>query len=209
MTMQIIEPGVPAGATPAVGEWAGWFDPPGAAFRFLTTTRYRIGQHDAIGFVLQDEDGSCSDPRVYLDDEVGMHDGYTPTDARRFAHHLLDLADQIEHWTSPVDGRGMAVEFHELPPAPIPSPGDDPIAIWDTCVTIRKATITAQVKRFTYWDERDRQPMSTVFEVFVDGLPDAAGVADTATEDPAVLRDLAAVASKAAELLEECQRCPT
>lgn len=99
----------------------------------------------------------------------------------------------------------IKVVRHELPPIPVPKPGDYPIFQWDSAAEIRAGEIVSAVRRFAYWDERDNQPLEVGYETFVDGLPDTGGVADVVATHPDVLADLAAVSAKAAEVLREMQ----
>lgn len=92
---RITEPALPEGASEATGEWAGWFDPPGTSFRFIVTPEHTVGDRAVIGYVTQEEDGRCGDPKVYVDSEVGLHDGLSPAEARLTA----------ESWQIGDDGR--------------------------------------------------------------------------------------------------------
>ncbi|CAM2885341.1 hypothetical protein BST27_08220 [Mycobacterium intermedium] len=99
----------------------------------------------------------------------------------------------------------LTVQRFELPPLPTPQPGDDPIFVLDTCAEVRAGEIVSLVRRFAYWDERDRRPLEVGFEAYIDGLPDTAGVADVLATHPGIFDDLAAVSAKTAELLRECR----
>lgn len=97
--LNITEPAVPDGGLAATGEWSGWFDPPGESFRFVVTPEHTVGDRAVIGYVTQEEDGRCGDPKVYVDAEVGLHEGLSPADARQFAYWILDVADSVDRWT--------------------------------------------------------------------------------------------------------------
>lgn len=115
-------------------------------------------------------------------------------------HSLLGaFADESEPATK------LRVEKFDMPPLPTPKPGDDPIFVWDVYAEVRVGEIVAVVKRFVYWDDRDNRPLEVGFEAYVDGLPDACGIANLVAGDPRVFTDLAAVSAKAAELLRECR----
>jgi hypothetical protein len=97
----------------------------------------------------------------------------------------------------------LEMKRFDLPPLPTPHVGDAPVFRWDTVAEIRAAEITAAICRFAYWDERDGKPLEIGYEAHIDGLPETGGVADVVATHPGVLADLAAVSSKAAELLQE------
>jgi hypothetical protein len=98
--LNIAEPALPDGASAATGEWSGWFDPPGSSFRFVVTLEHAVGDRTVIGYVTQEEDGRCGDPKVYVDAEVGLQDGLSPADARLFAYRILAVANSVDRWTN-------------------------------------------------------------------------------------------------------------
>ncbi|BDB45394.1 MULTISPECIES: hypothetical protein [Mycobacterium] len=100
---------------------------------------------------------------------------------------------------------GLEVKRFELPTLPTPTSGDNPIFLWDTYAEVSAEEITAVVRRFAYWDEKDNKPMEVGFEAYIDGLPDTCGVADVVATHPDVFSDLAAVSANVATLLEECR----
>lgn len=99
----------------------------------------------------------------------------------------------------------LQITRYDLPPVPEPSRGSDEVSEIEVCATLRLGEILAEVVRFIYWDPRDSKPLETTYEVQVHGLDNGAGVADFVVDRPTSLLDLAAVCTKAAEILEEVQ----
>lgn len=135
-------------------------------------------------------------PEGGFDNELAVLHAYV-----KIFHSLLGaFTDESEPATK------LRVENFDMPALPTPKAGDDPVFIWDTFAEVRAGdpAIVSVVRRFAYWDEKDNKPLEVGFEAYIDGLPDTCGVADVVATNSGVLVDLAAVAAKAAELLDEC-----
>lgn len=103
-------------------------------------------------------------------------------------------------------GPDVRVTCFDVPPQSSPEPGADSITEWHTAARVEVDGIVGEVKRFTYWDERDDEPVVSGFEVTLDGAPDnGAGTHDIVTEDPAQLEALAAACNTTAQLLREAR----
>ena len=100
----------------------------------------------------------------------------------------------------------LQIVRNDLPPVPdYPTAAGGEISEIEVYASVKLGEFVAEVVRFVYWDHRDGKPLETTFEVQVSGLPCGAGVADFVTPDPALLAQLAAVSTKAAEILREAQ----
>lgn len=97
------------------------------------------------------------------------------------------------------------VARYEMPP--IPTPTGEEISQHDTYATVTCGEIAAEVQRFAYWNPKDQRAddVDITFEATIDGLPDHCGLSDVYADNPAILHQLAAVASAAARLLEEAR----
>ena len=94
-----------------------------------------------------------------------------------------------------------------LPPAIIP----DDETMWgrhDTYAEVSSGSLTAEVLRFAYWNDRAGCPdPELTYEVRIDGMPDnQGGTCELYATEAAPLLDLAAVCGAAAMLLDEARQ---
>jgi hypothetical protein len=94
-----------------------------------------------------------------------------------------------------------------LPPAIIP----DDETMWgrhDTYAEVSSGSLTAEVLRFAYWNDRAGCPdPELTYEVRIDGMPDnQGGTCELYATEAAHLLDLAAVCGAAAMLLDEARQ---
>jgi hypothetical protein len=79
---------------------------------------------------------------------------------------------------------------------------------YDTYAEVSSGSLTAEVLRFAYWDDRGGRPDPEVsYEVRIDGMPDNnGGTCELYATEPAHPLDLAAVCGAAAMLLDEVRQ---
>ncbi|WP_137147540.1 hypothetical protein [Mycolicibacterium sp. CR10] len=97
------------------------------------------------------------------------------------------------------------VERRDLPP--VPAPGATKFFETDAYAIVTVGKITAEVLRLSYWDPRDgADSVDIEYEVRINGLPDAGGLADISVYASGTLTELAAVCITAEVLLAEVTR---
>jgi hypothetical protein len=92
---------------------------------------------------------------------------------------------------------GVTVERIDLPN--LRETGVDKWGQFDTCAVVRAGSVEANVERYSMWDEGQ---VKVEYRVRIDGLPETGCIGLAVdTTDTALLDDLAAVCTQAAQLL--------
>jgi hypothetical protein len=102
------------------------------------------------------------------------------------------------------------LRINRTPLPPVHIPADE--TMWgrhDTYAEVTSGSVTAEVLRFSYWDERDGRPEPELtYEVRINGaMPeDSGGYCELYATEPQDLLNLAAVCGAAAMLLDEVRQ---